>query len=71
MILAKHSLDGLVYITEENTISLRDTFMELESLEEGDYLIFVSIDWKSTPKEDRFFNVTNYGAVTCTFEFIK
>ena len=44
--------------------------MELESLDAGEYLILVSIDWKQFPKEDRFFNVTSYGAGTTEFGYI-
>jgi len=71
MILAKRSEEGLVFITEQNTISNRDTYMELKSLEAGEYVIFVSIDWKNFPVEDRFFNVTSYGAGTNEFRHIN
>ena len=70
MILARRTEEGLVYIKEQNQISLRDTDMELENLEAGEYLIFVSIDWKNFPEEDRFFNVTSYGEGTNVFRHI-
>jgi len=44
----------------------RDTYVELEVLEEGEYLIYVSVDWnQNTPEEDRFYNITSYGVDGC------
>lgn len=42
--------------------------MELGHIDEGEYLIYVSIDWRpETPEEDRFFNFTSYGAPETSF----
>ena len=73
MYLAKKTDNGLIYIKDQNMCIQRDTYIECGSLEAGEYLIFVSIDWKGNPipKEDRFFNVTSYGVNENKFEFIK
>ena len=71
ILFAKKTDEGLVYLKEHNTIKFRDTYLEVGYLDEGDYLIFVHIDWRDFPKEDRYFNVTSYGKGDINFEYIK
>ena len=50
----------------------RDTYVELGELEEGEYLIYVSVDWTdNTPEEDRFYNITSYGPESAEFEVLE
>lgn len=70
MILAKKTDNGLVYIAETNQIESRDAYMILDNLDEGQYIIFVSMDWKNFPEADRFFNVTSYGAGENDFGYV-
>lgn len=45
--------------------------MEIECLEEGEYVVHVSVDWKQYKEEDRFFNLTSYGEAKTEFEYIE
>lgn len=57
------------YIANVSGIWKRDTYVELEKLEAGDYQIYVFMDWdKNTPEEDRFYNITSYGPKSAKFE---
>jgi len=63
MVFARKLEEGqLVYIQGKTGTETRDTHAELENLEVGQYLIYVSIDWnENTPKKDRFFSISSYG----------
>ena len=53
----------MIFINEAINLWDRDCYLELGQVEEGEYLIFVSMDWKPlTPVEDRFFSITSYGS---------
>ena len=60
----------LIYLKDETGYKARDVYLELGSIDEGEYLIFISIDWRTeTPEADKFFNVTSYGAGETQFEY--
>jgi len=72
VIVAKKTDDGLLYINNSIGCKKRDTYVELGNVEEGEYLIYVSIDWRpETLEEDRFFNITSYGSKQTKFSKLE
>ena len=62
LVIAKRTPDGLEFVGQTTGVWERDTYAELGNLEQGSYLIYVSMDWdEKTPEEDRFYNITSYG----------
>ena len=62
VIVARKGDEGLEYVGQSVGTKDRDTHVECGELEEGQYLILVSIDWRpETPENDKFFNITSYG----------
>ena len=60
---------GVTYISGNKGYEDRDAYMELANLEQGDYALYVEMEWqKSTAEEDRSFCVTSYGCSNVTFE---
>lgn len=57
------NLDGGVrYIQGAKVVRERDSYVELGSLEQGTYYVFVEMDWDdNTTSDNRSFNVTCYG----------
>ena len=46
VIVARKSDEGLEYVGQAVGTKDRDTYVELGEVEEGEYLIFVSVDWR-------------------------
>ena len=61
--------EGLRYISGARAIRERDCYVELGSVEQGSYYIFVEMDWdENTSNDDRSFNVTCYGQGNTIFK---
>jgi len=71
LVIAKKNDDELEFVKCVTGIWKRDTYAELGELQEGNYLIYVSMDWDdNTPEEDRFYNITSYGPESVEFEVL-
>jgi len=67
MIIAKRNGDStLTYIRGYQGYSERDSYIEFENLEKGDYCMFIEVDWEPETKE-RVFCATSYGASKVEF----
>jgi len=61
-----------LYINNSIGSKKRDTYVELGHVEEGEYLIYVSIDWRpETLEEDKFFNINSYGSEQTKFSKLE
>lgn len=58
---------GVRFISGDKGYEARDAYVECGEIKMGTYLIYVEMEWGTIPNQ-KFFNVTCYGAGNTTFE---
>ena len=57
----KNPKNGIKYLSESRGVKQRDTYLEEVDLTEGEYMLYVEMEWAEEGETERTFCATCYG----------